>query len=497
MAGQTLSTGSAGGAGGAGGAGKGRVLFGLLDGDGWTWASLKAAFWFVVIIMLLGYIPDRAYYFMVFSTIDVGVNVISPINFCPPSNRTLPCPAPAGAPLPWDPSPSQLALPAARTDGAVVQAGTNLIYIGGTDGSAVSDKTYVSPLFSGNFGPWQPGQALPAPRADAATIFLNGSIYVIGGSGADGKPTTTTYVSTQDATSGAFGAYAENTDLKLPAARSSATVVAVSDGLVLLGGSDGTGPTTSVWKATADSKGKLGAWVAQTALPQPRSEANGSLIGSELFLYGGRDGTGPTATVLRANVGGAVVASPAPGATAAPNPVQVQGWATGLGVTNLPAARTKAAGFTSNGVIYLVGGTDGTSPKTEVYWTTPDATGNINGWQHLSQTDLPSNSGGLAGSAGIASGSESFVIGGTTSSGVIAASARANLAPQPPFFALGLIGATLPALKIDGDVGQQLGYLNAAGAGTVDFILLILIGWAFAHKERTKAIFARLRRRRR
>jgi hypothetical protein len=45
-------------------------------------------------------------------------------------------------------------------------------------------------------------------------------------------------------------------------------------------------------------------------------------------------------------------------------------------------------------------------------------------------------------------------------------------------------------------VGQQLGYLSAAGAGTVDFIILILIGWAFAHKERTKAIFARLRRRR-
>ena len=62
MAGQVTSTGSA---------SRNRVLFGLLDADGWTWASLKAAFWFVVIIMLLGYIPDRAYYFTVFSTIDV------------------------------------------------------------------------------------------------------------------------------------------------------------------------------------------------------------------------------------------------------------------------------------------------------------------------------------------------------------------------------------------------------------------------------------------
>jgi len=265
----------------------------------------------------------------------------------------------------------------------------------------------------------------------------------------------------------------------------------------VLGGSDGSAPTTSVWKATADSTGKLGAWVAQAPLPQPRSEANGTAIGSELFVYGGRDATGPTATVLRGNLGTATVAaSPAPGTTPAPNPLLVQLWGTGTGVSNLPAPRTRAAGFTSNGVIYLVGGSDGTSPRTEVYWTTPDVNGNITGWQHLSQTDLPATSGGLAGSAGIASGSESFVVGGTTSSGVIAASARANLAPQPPFFALGLIGATIPALKIDGDVGQQLGYLSAAGAGTVDFILLILIGWAFAHKERTRELFAKLRRRR-
>ncbi len=173
------------------------------------------------------------------------------------------------------------------------------------------------------------------------------------------------------------------------------------------------------------------------------------MIGSELFVYGGRDASGPTATVLRADIGPAATAaaSPAPAGrprAAAPRPA----WATGTGATNLPAARTKAAGFVSNGVIYLVGGSDGTSARSEVYWTTPDASGNINGWLHLSQTDLPASSGGLAGSSGIASGSEAFVVGGTASSGVITAEQhRANLAPQPPFFALGLIGATIPASR--------------------------------------------------
>jgi len=115
-----------------------RAMLGLLDADGWAWASVKAFIWFILIIVLLGYIPDRAYYFMVNRTLDVGVMGFSPINFCPPSNRTLPCPPPVGATLPWDPSPTELALPAGRTGGTAVQLGLNLIYIGGSDGTAAT-----------------------------------------------------------------------------------------------------------------------------------------------------------------------------------------------------------------------------------------------------------------------------------------------------------------------------------------------------------------------
>ena len=41
---------------------RGRAFFGLLDANGWGWASLKAAFWFILLIFMLGYVPDRAYY---------------------------------------------------------------------------------------------------------------------------------------------------------------------------------------------------------------------------------------------------------------------------------------------------------------------------------------------------------------------------------------------------------------------------------------------------
>src|SRR6266498_5091630 len=72
-----------------------RALFGLVDRDGWAWAGIKAMLWFLLIILLMGYLPDRAYYFTVFSQIDLGIrsDALTPVNFCPPDNETLPCPA--------------------------------------------------------------------------------------------------------------------------------------------------------------------------------------------------------------------------------------------------------------------------------------------------------------------------------------------------------------------------------------------------------------------
>ena len=67
---------------------------------------------------------------------------------------------------------------------------------------------------------------------------------------------------------------------------------------------------------------------------------------------------------------------------------------------------------------------------------------------------------------------------------------------MPPFFQLGILGATIPGLSLGGEVGQQIGYMNAALVGTADFVLLILIGWGFAHRERVRAFVEERRRRR-
>ena len=166
---------------------------------------------------------------------------------------------------------------------------------------------------------------------------------------------------------------------------------------------------------------------------------------------------------------------------------------------NLPAPRTNASGWGSSGTLYLVGGSDGTTSRPEAYWAVPDSVGNIPEWKHLDVSDLPAP--GFEGAPPLLTGPNVVLIGGTSTSAegsqVLASSVRANLAPQAPFFQLGIAGATVPALKIEGEIGQQLGYLAAAGVGTVNFIILLIIGWAFAHQEQTRAFFNRFVERRR
>lgn len=479
-----------------------RALFGALDADGWSWAFLKAFFWFIVIILLLGYIPDRAYYFTVNRTVDLGIMVWSPVNLCPAENGGLPCPAPAGALVPWQLSPAQLDLPEARTGGAAGQLGSTLLYVGGSNGTNPTTTTYAAKVANGNFSGWTAGPDLPEARQGAGIAILNGTAYLVGGGGADGLPTNSVWSLTADAQSGSLGAWTPVKGVTLPEGRTGAAVLAVSDGILVAGGTGPDGkPSTKVWKATTDSKGVLGQFAQQPDLLDGVTDASIALNGSFVWVYGGTDANGVSGAVQRGSYGKpatsgatpAASAAAAPAASAAVVPDAVLQWAVADAANVAP--RTGAAGFTANGSIYIVGGSDGKNPRPEVYWATPDANGDLTGgWLHLPTSDLPA--GGIQGASAVLSSSNVFVLGGTTTGGVLKSSERASTAPQEPFFQLGIAGVVVPALQIPGEIGQQLGYLSAAGAGTLDFIVLAVIGWAYAHRPTVRGWWDRRRGRR-
>ena len=212
------------------------------------------------------------------------------------------------------------------------------------------------------------------------------------------------------------------------------------------------------------------------------------LVGDYLWLYGGSDANGPTGWSSAARSG-----SPRPRACRRTRTRASSSAGTSTTQANLPVARTNASGWGANGAIYLAGGNDGSGPQTELYWAVPTTTGDIPEWKHLTSSDLPV---GLEGAAGRRQRAgrdprrrrrPASTIAGHQHPGEHRA--PATVLPARPG------RRDRPGLKIEGEIGQQLGYLNAAVVGTVDFILLILIGWAFAHKAQTRALIARILRR--
>jgi N-acetylneuraminic acid mutarotase len=474
-----------------------RVFFGLFDADGWAWASVKAVFWFVVIIVMLGYLPDRAYYFTVERTIELGkllkpteAGLLTPVNLCPPSNETLPCPVPAGANLPWHPSPPEIQMPAGRTAGVAAVLGQTYFYVGGSDGTSPVDTVFVTrAVGDGNLDKWSAGPSLPEARSDAASAVLGNTLYVIGGYGPDGKPTSTVFGLTVE-TDGTFGEWTPVEALALPQPRAGGSAVAVSDGLVVMGGTNGDAAARTVWKVQQDAKsGKFSAWADQAPLLEANVDGLAVLVGEVIFLIGGRDDTGRVVPTVQLGIVGGDEEHPAPDKD--PNAIALPWRASEQ--TNLPGARTNLSGFTANGAVYVQGGSDGSVLRSETAWATPNAEGVIEGWKSLAQTSLGS---GIEGAAAVVSGPHAFIFGGRTDGGVTSGAARAYLAPQAPFFQLGVLGATVPALALSGEIGQQIGYLNAALVGTVNFVLLLLIGWAFAHQQRVRSMWGAWRARR-
>jgi N-acetylneuraminic acid mutarotase len=476
------------------GATRRRAAFGLFDADGWTWAGLKATFWFLFIIFMLGVVPNWAYYFTTGTTLQVGYNFASVINLCPADNEDLPCPAPAGAMKPWQPSPPELALPTPRAGSSVYQSGSTVYLIGGAVEGTATDEVLVSEVTeNGNLVPWTTGPALPEPRTDAAVGLYGGIPYLIGGYDASGQPTATVYqgVVEEGVLTGWELSDGENrtAPLTLPQPLAGAGVANGTAGFMLVGGYDVDGqPTNGAYLAWIDDRGDLGSWtpLEGLALPEPRADVIAEVIADFLYVVGGEGPDGAaTDTVFRLEIVGDEPATNEAGA--------LLGWAVAPEDQALPAPRTDATAFNANGAIYAIGGIDAEGvPQDSMLWMVPDTTtGDFDGWQRLDQTDLPV---ATASAPLVGVGPHAFIFGGQTPDGTTDGSLRAEISPRPPFFQLGIAGATIPALAIEGEIGQQLGYLNAMGVGTVNFVLLIILGVAFSRPESSKRVIGRLLR---
>ncbi|MFV2065322.1 MAG: hypothetical protein ACC726_17675, partial [Chloroflexota bacterium] len=283
----------------------------------------------------------------------------------------------------------------------------------------------------------------------------------------------------------------EGTDeLTLPQPLSSASVVAGTSGFVLLGGRDANGdPVNDVrvaWLDDVGSSGRLLAWqpLEGLALPEARAGVVAAKIGDFIYVVGGEGPDGATSTVYRAALADREPAVDETG--------QTLGWAVALEDQALPGPRSDAVAFSSNGAVYVIGGLDEAgAPQQTVWWAIPDTQSGdfADGWQHLEQSDLAAP---IASAAITGVGSTAFIFGGIGEDGASDGSMRAGLSPRPPFFQLGIAGATLPGLAIQDQVGQELGYIAVMTVGLTNFAILILVALAYSHQTASRRIIVRL-----
>ena len=341
---------------------------------------------------------------------------------------------------------------------------------------------------------WSAGTALPEARAHAAVAFFAGKAYVIGGASDTATATASVYVGTPDATTGLITAWERLDALELPAARSAAAVTVVSDGIVVLGG-EGTdrSPTTTVWKAKLGANGELEAWADFLPLPEPRSHAAAALVGDSIYVWGGKNANGPAAEAVRGDIAVAPTAATSHSAPVV-NPDQgdaeigtIYRWDGGPQEGNLPTPRDGAALWSANGTLYVAGGTiDGTA-TTSVLWAAPVAAKGVTSWTSVELSNLPAD-GARVGASGVVIGAHVLLLGGTDAAGAHSAGAlSAGTSPKAPVFRAGLVGLTVPGLALQGEVGQQIGFLSAAGAWTLNFVIMLGAGVAYGQRERFRA----------
>ncbi len=458
-----------------------RAVFGLLDRDGWSWATLKALFWFLLIIFLLGYVPDRAYYFTVSPTIDLGFNAISPINLCPAENKDLPCPAPAGAVIPWERSPEALNLPdGGRLGAGTFTSGETIYLIGGRTSGGPTASVLTTTVFEGNLTSWAEGPALPEPRSDAAVVSLAGLPFVIGGNDASGAPTSTVFQGI--VTNGKLtGWQVASVALNEPLSDLSGTSTAA--GLYVFGGRTADGLLSNkTWLSALKTGGAvtLQPWTEVTELPLPEARADATAIstGSSVYVVGGTGQDGPVNSTffLAFDTHGHPRTNTDTG--------RPFGWGVSVGQSAgaaLPEARYDYATFVNSGAIHVVGGfnANGAAVTSDIFTVPSPTNGSIVAWHQLDATNLPAP---RAEATAALVGQHVFVMGGTPDgSAYDPSTVRADTAARLPFFKLGLFGLTVPALSIKGEIGQQLGYIVAGSAAIGNFVILVIIAWMMSN----------------
>lgn len=279
---------------------------------------------------------------------------------------------------------SNTTLSSARKDSATVTYKDCVYIIGGinSSGSRTQNIYYATLNDNGSFGTWTDSSTNLSNMTSAPTNGLSGMavavfndrLYIVGGTHNDGSPAARTVVESirvQDEQCGFTGSWSSNT--ALPSARTEHGAVVHGDRIIVVGGSDGTNPQSTVYYSDALSKdetsGTFTNWNTATNVALNTARDNHTVVYGNGYVYaiGGHDGTNRLASVEVASASN-IITNNASG-----------DWAS---TTALPVSRSHHGSVIEDGVIYASGGKkdSGGTRSTDLLFAQIKSDGTIGDW---------------------------------------------------------------------------------------------------------------------
>ncbi|MFA6435334.1 MAG: carboxypeptidase regulatory-like domain-containing protein [Elusimicrobiales bacterium] len=197
----------------------------------------------------------------------------------------------SGALGPWR---AEAPLSGARYMHAAVLYKGQIYVSGGYSGGADAVVRRAAPGDDGVISAWTAETSLPAPRYGHAMSVYNGFLFVTGGH--DGGSARSTVWTAAIEAGGGLGAW--QTQSPLPSARYGHRTEIVDGRLIAAGGNNGASAQLLVFGSTISADGSTGVWQAFNSMPSPLQFPALEKIGGKLCLLGGSDGSTPSATVF-------------------------------------------------------------------------------------------------------------------------------------------------------------------------------------------------------
>lgn len=191
-------------------------------------------------------------------------------------------------------------LPGTRRLTSAASANGYVYVVGGTGGQTA--VYYGKVNVDGTISSWTTSaNSLPAGREAAGVAAVNGYLYVVGGADSGATAQTSVYYSKLDPTNGSNAAFSTETDT-LPAARADAELVVMNGSLYVLGGQAGSAVNTTYY-AAINNNGSINAWTTNTApITAGRYGHMSVAVNGYAYVMGGINGGAGQSTVYYASI---------------------------------------------------------------------------------------------------------------------------------------------------------------------------------------------------